>query len=80
MARFSGYTQGLRFHGTYTFVGLPKIREKSELEDLPILDRVKGLKCGVWKADPRTGEMVGFVEFKAGSEELLAVEVFPGVR
>ena len=80
VAELPGYTRGLAFYGPYAFVGLSKIRESSTFGGLPIAERIKELKCGVWVVDVRSGETAGFLEFEKGVEEIFAVELLPGVR
>lgn len=80
MAELPGYTRGLALHGRYVFVGLSKIRETSTFGGLPIAERMKDLKYGVWVIDASSGQWVGFLEFEAGVEEIFDVQVLPGIR
>jgi uncharacterized protein (TIGR03032 family) len=79
VAELPGYTRGLAFHDRFAFVGLSKIRETSTFGGLPIAERLGNLKCGVWILEVRTGEIVGFLEFADGVEEILDVQVLPGL-
>jgi uncharacterized protein (TIGR03032 family) len=75
-----GYARGLAFYGRYAFVGLSKIRETSTFGGLPIAERLKDLKCGIWVIDVPTGQTVTFLEFEKGVEEIFDVQILPGYR
>lgn len=75
-----GFTRGLAFAGTFAFVGLSKIRETSAFGGVPIAAQRDQLKCGVAVVDLTTGRNVGYLEFKAGVDEIFDVQVLPGVR
>jgi uncharacterized protein (TIGR03032 family) len=80
VAELPGYTRGLALHGSYAFVGLSKVRERSTFGGLPIAERREGLRCGVWAADLATGRAAAHLEFTAGVDEIFDVQVLPGVR
>lgn len=75
-----GFTRGVAFFGPYAFVGTSMIRETSQFGGLPIAAKRPELKCGLWVVDLRTGQVVQFMQFEAGVEEIFAVEVLPGMR
>ena len=47
---------------------------------MPIAARRESLRCGVGVVDLTTGQNVAHLEFKAGVDEIFAVQVLPGVR
>lgn len=80
VAEVPGFTRGLSFFGPYAFVGLSQIRETSQFGGLPIAERRKDLRCGIWVVDLRSGRVAEFMQFEAGVEEIFAVEVLAGYR
>jgi uncharacterized protein (TIGR03032 family) len=75
-----GYTRGLALYDRYAFVGLSRIRETSTFGGMPIAERRPELKCGVGVVDLGTGRLMAHLEFVTGVEEILDVQVLPGVR
>jgi uncharacterized protein (TIGR03032 family) len=61
-------------------VGLSKIRETSTFGGLPLAERQRELKCGVWVLDTQSGHVIEFLEFEKGVEEIFDVQILPGVR
>jgi len=80
VAELPGFTRGLAFIGDYAFVGLSQIRESSTFGDLPVTQRLRERRCGVWMVDLRAGEIAGFLQFKDLVQEIFDVAVLPGVR
>ncbi len=80
VVRVPGFARGLAFVGRYAFIGLSRIRETSTFGDLPIAAQSAELKCGIWVIDLPTGQIVQFMQFQAGVEEIFAVEALPGMR
>ena len=80
IAQLPGFTRGLAFAGAFAFVGLSKIRETNLFGNLPITAKGGELSCGIWVVDMRSGQIVQFMQFEAGVEEIFAVEVLPGLR
>jgi len=78
VAEFPGFARGLALFGSYAFVGLSKIRERSTFEGLPIAAKGIDLQCGIWVVDVRTGQVAQLMQFQAGVEEIFAVEVLVG--
>lgn len=74
-----GYLRGLAFHDRYAFIGTCKIREKSTFGGMPIEERVKELKCSIQVVDILRGEVVEFLEFTKGIEELFDIKVLVGL-
>ncbi len=80
VALLPGFTRGLDFAGPYAFVGLSLVRESNIFGGLPLTDRCRERKCGVWVVDVRDGQTVAFLHFEEGVQELFAVQVLPGLR
>jgi uncharacterized protein (TIGR03032 family) len=80
VAELPGYPRGLAFCGRYAFVGLSKIRETAMFGGLPLAERRHELKCGVWVLDTHSGQVVEFLEFEKGVEEIFDVQVLSGLR
>ena len=76
-AQFPGFTRGLAFVGPVAFVGLSKVRESAVFSGIPLVDRVEERICGIWAVNVESGEILGFVRFEAGVEEIFAVQVLP---
>jgi uncharacterized protein (TIGR03032 family) len=70
----------LAFSDRYAFVGLSKIRETSTFGGLPIAERIRELKCGVWCLDIASGQLVAFLEFQKGVDEIFDVQVLQGIQ
>lgn len=82
VALLPGFTRGLDFYGPFAFVGLSQVRESAVFSGIPITDRlpVEERRCGVWVVDTRAGQVVAFLRFEAGVQEVFAVQVLPGRR
>jgi uncharacterized protein (TIGR03032 family) len=82
IALLPGFTRGLDFHGPFAFVGLSQVRESALFSGIPITQRlgVEERCCGVWVIDTRSGQVVAFLRFDSGVQEIFAVQVLPGLR
>lgn len=82
VALVPGFTRGLDFVGPFALIGLSQVRESALFSGIPITDRlpVEERKCGVWVVDTRSGQIVAFLRFEAGVQEIFAVQVLPGLR
>lgn len=80
VALLPGFTRGLDFVGPYAFVGLSLVRESNIFGGLPLTERCRERKCGVWVVDVRDGRTVAFLHFEEGVQEIFAVQVLPGLR
>ncbi|HEX3147434.1 MAG TPA: TIGR03032 family protein [Gemmataceae bacterium] len=82
VALVPGFTRGLDFYGPYAFIGLSQVRETAVFSGIPITERlpVEERKCGVWVVDTRSGNIVAFLRFEAGVQEIFAVQTLPGLR
>jgi uncharacterized protein (TIGR03032 family) len=82
VAELPGYTRGLAFCDRYAFVGLSKIRESNIFGGLPIAERYDEAerKCGVYVVDLDSAEVVAFLDFESGCEEIFDIQVLAHVR
>jgi uncharacterized protein (TIGR03032 family) len=82
VALVPGFTRGVDFFGPFALIGLSQVRESALFSGIPITDRLplEERKCGVWVVDTRNGQTVAFLEFKAGVQEIFAVQALPGIR
>jgi uncharacterized protein (TIGR03032 family) len=82
VALLPGFTRGLDFFGPYAFIGLSQVRESAMFSGIPITDRlpVEERRCGVWVVDTRSGQIVAFLRFESGVQEIFAVQTLPGIR
>jgi uncharacterized protein (TIGR03032 family) len=71
-----GFTRGLQMIGDFAFIGLSKVRESVTFSGLPITKLSKRV-AGVWVVNIKTGEIVSFIEFTDGIDEVFAVSVLP---
>lgn len=78
--QLDGYTRGMEIHGQYAFIGLSKIRETSVFGGLPIAERRQSLLAGLSIVDLARGEVIGFLHFDSGVDEVFEVKVVPGYR
>lgn len=77
VATLPGFTRGLSFIGKYALVGLSQVRE-SVFKSLPITETQQERNCGVWAVDTETGQIVGFLKFEGGVQEIFDVAVLFG--
>lgn len=80
VAELPGFTRGIDFYGPLAFIGLSQVRESAVFSGIPLVKRLKERTCGVWVVHIETGEILGFLRFEAGVQEIFAVQVLPGVR
>jgi uncharacterized protein (TIGR03032 family) len=80
VARVPGFTRGLDFYGPLAFIGLSQVRESAVFSGIPLVQRLKERTCGVWVVHIETGQIVGFLRFEAGVQEIFAVQALPGIR
>lgn len=79
VAVLPGFTRGFDFHGPFAFVGLSQVRETAVFSGIPITERLTPdqRSCGVWVVDLRSGQIVAFLRFESGVQEIFAVQVLP---
>ncbi len=81
ICRLPGFTRGLDFAGPYALVGLSQVRESAVFSGIAIAEmKPEDRCCGVWAIDTRSGQIVGFVKFVEGVQEIFAVQVLRGLR
>lgn len=82
VALLPGFTRGLDFYGPFAFIGLSQVRQSALFSGIPITDRLPDEQrcCGVWIVDTRSGQIVAFLRFDAGVQEIFAIQVLPGMR
>ncbi len=80
VAKFPGFTRGLAMIDRYAFVGCSRVREKAWFGGLPILDQDKPPECGVWVVDLVTGQIIGWIVFANGLDEIFDLQWLPGQR
>ena len=81
VAQLPGFTRGLDFYGPLAFVGLSQVRETATFSGLPLMQRLGEERiCGVYVVHIETGEILGFLRFESGVQEVFAVQVLPGIR
>ncbi len=80
IAQVPGFTRGIDFYGPLAFIGLSQVRESATFSGIPLVQRLKERICGVWVVHIETGQIVGFLRFEAGVQEIFAVQVLQGAR
>ena len=80
VAKLPGFTRGLDFHGKLAFVGLSQVRETAVFSGIPIVEQKPERNCGVWVVNIETGNIVAFLKFEEGVEEIFSVQVLPGMK
>jgi uncharacterized protein (TIGR03032 family) len=80
VARLPGFTRGLACVGPVAFVGLSQVRETNIFGGLPLTESNEPRVCGVWIVHLETGNVLGFVRFEEGVQEIFDVQVLPGLR
>ncbi len=74
-----GFARGLARHGSFLFVGLSKIRQKSStFKDLPIAKRSP--MAGVQVIDLRSGTVVAWLKYETAVDEIYDVQILPGLK
>lgn len=75
-----GFTRGIDFFGPIAFIGLSQVRESAVFSGIPITERLpkpEERSCGVWAVDLRNGQVLGFLRFEEGVQEIFSVLVVP---
>ena len=75
-----GFTRGIDFIGPLAFIGLSKVRETATFSGIPIVRELTERICGVWVVHIESGEVVGFLRFESGVEEIFAVQILRGTH
>jgi hypothetical protein len=50
------------------------------MDGVPLAQRREQLQCGVAAVDLRSGQVIAFLEFHTGVEEIFDVQLLPGLR
>jgi uncharacterized protein (TIGR03032 family) len=79
VCRLPGFTRGLDFAGPVAFVGISQVRESAVFSGIPLTERLTERTCGVYAVHTETGEVLAFLHFTAGVQEIFAVTVLPGM-
>ncbi len=77
IAELPGFTRGLCFAGRYAFVGLSQVRETAVFAGLPLTQREQNRQCGVWMVDTYNVNIIAFITFTGGVEEIFSVQLLP---
>ena len=77
VAKLGGFTRGIDFYGELAFIGLSKVRESAVFSGIPLTQEVSERICGVWVVNIKSGEILGFLKFEEGVQEIFAVTVVP---
>ncbi|MDB5297320.1 MAG: repeat-containing protein [Phycisphaerales bacterium] len=77
ICQLPGFTRGMDFAGPVAFVGLSQVRESATFSGLPITRRLSERVCGVYAVHVDTGEVLAFLHFTGGVQEVFAVQVLP---
>ncbi len=72
-----GFCRGFDFVGRYAVVGLSQVRETAVFAGLPLTRRCHDRHCGVWVIDTVEGQVIGYMVFSGGVQEIFAVQVLP---
>jgi len=80
LVHLPGFTRGIDFWGPLAFIGLSQVRESAVFSGIPLVERLAERTCGVWVVDLRTSQVVGFLRFEEGVQEIFAVQVLPNIR
>jgi len=80
VAKLPGFTRGIDFIGPLAFIGLSKVRESAVFSGIPIVADLAERICGVWVLNIETGEVLGFLRFESGVEEIFAVQLLHHTR
>jgi uncharacterized protein (TIGR03032 family) len=80
LATLPGFTRGIDFIGPLAFIGLSKVRETATFSGIPLVKDLTERICGVWVVQIESGEVLGFLRFESGVEEIFAVQILPGAR
>jgi uncharacterized protein (TIGR03032 family) len=78
IAELPGFTRGIDFFGPIAFIGLSQVRESAVFSGIPITERLpkpEDRSCGVWAVDMRNGQILGFLRFEEGVQEIFSVLV-----
>lgn len=78
IAELPGFTRGLDCWGDLAVVGVSQIRESAVFGGLPLEDRHSDRKCGIALVHLGDREVVAWLWFNSGVEEIFGVSFLPG--
>ena len=78
VTQIPGFTRGLAFWENLAFIGLSQIRETAVFSGLPITKSLTERNCGLWVVNINTGEIIAFLRFEGGVQEIFAIGIIPG--
>ena len=79
VARLPGFARGLAMVGKFAFVGCSRVRESAWFSGLPVVEQGRIPECGIWAVDLDSGQIVGWLKFEAGIDEIFDVQWLPGL-
>jgi len=68
-----GFARGISFVGPLAFIGLSKVRESAVFSDFPLIEKLEERQSGVWVVNIETSQIIGFLKFTEGVEEIFSV-------
>ncbi|MEM7734736.1 MAG: TIGR03032 family protein [Deinococcota bacterium] len=77
VVQLPGFTRGIDVVGPLAFIGLSQVRESAVFSGIPLVERLDERVCGVWVVNWQTAEILGFLRFEEGVQEIFAVQVLP---
>lgn len=77
IAEMPGFSRGFDFVGRYAIIGLSQVRETAVFAGLPLTERCNERLCGVWIIDTLEKQVVGYMVFSGGVQEIFAVQILP---
>lgn len=80
VVQLPGFTRGLTMIGRYAFIGCSRVRERSWFGGLPILEKSEPPTCGIWAVDLVSSQIIGWLEFDEGIDEIFDIQWLPGVH
>nr|WP_255589872.1 TIGR03032 family protein [Marinicella sp. NBU2979] len=74
-----GFARGLAMVDRYAFIGGSRVREAAWFSGLPILAQEQKPECGIWAVDLVSGQLIGWLKFADGIDEIFDVQWLPNV-
>lgn len=76
IAQVPGFTRGLQIIGDIALIGVSKVRESATFSGLPVTRLPKRI-CGIWVVGLQRGNIISYLEFTEGIDEIFAVGLLP---
>lgn len=77
ICKLPGFTRGLEFYRNLAFVGVSQVRETAVFSGLEVTQDNPVRDCGVWVVDINRSEIIAFLKFTTGVQEVFSVCVLP---